>query len=158
MADIVPSVSRSRSAAALLGLRVGAWTMAVIAAVFLFGLVDLMTLPGWVDQRYEWMVPLEASWGSLFTFVVAGSCVAIGLRPDRPWPGIVLLSVAGCALAFGAVIGANARPLALAALIAGTAAVFFWLARWAEAPFPRVWRFSPEYLLLAVAGVPLWLF
>jgi hypothetical protein len=55
-------------------LRAVAWCMVAVSAVGLFGIVDLMTLPGWVDQRYVWAVSLEASWGSLLTFVVAGSC------------------------------------------------------------------------------------
>ena len=62
-------VSRRRIRSA----RVVAWMFAAFAAVPFFGLIDLATLPGWVDLDYEWAVPIEVSWGSLFTFLVAGS-------------------------------------------------------------------------------------
>lgn len=153
-----PPASRTAPGAPLRVMRVGAWVMAVVAAIPLFGLADLMTLPGWVDQRYEWQVPLEASWGSLFTFVTAGSCVAIALRPEHPWPGIVLLAITAGTLALGSALGMNARPLILAAIVASAAAAFGLLARKAPVPFPRVWKLRRQYLLLAAAGVPLWLF
>lgn len=158
MAGTSPVASKTRPTAPLRAMRVIAWLMAVVAVIPLFGLADLMTLPGWVDPQYEWKVPLEASWGSLFTFVTAGSCLALALKPDRPWPGIVLLTVAAGTLALGAVLGLNARPLALAAIVAAPVAVFVWLARKAAQPFPWAWNVSRQYLLLAVVGVPLWLF
>ena len=61
-----------------------AWLMVAVAAVGLFGIVDLVTLPGWVDQRYVWAVSLEASWGSLLTFVVANSYAGIARHPRNP--------------------------------------------------------------------------
>lgn len=134
-----------------------AWIMVVVAAVFLFGIADLMTLPGWVDQRYVWAVSLEASWGSLLTFIVAGSYLSIALSPRRPWPGAVLLAVVAAALVVGTVAGADVRPLLLAAAVGVPAAVLLWLARDHAGPFPRTVRVSWPYLLLALAGLPLWL-
>jgi uncharacterized membrane protein len=98
--------------------RVVAWVMVPVALFGLFGLADLMTLPGWVDQQYEWSVPLEASWGSLFTFVVGGSFVSIARNPRQPWPGFVLLSIAIVALVLGSLLGLDAGPLPVAILLA----------------------------------------
>ena len=84
-------------------VRVVAWLMVAVSAVGLFGIADLMTLPGWVDQRYVWAVSLEASWGSLMTFIVAGSYASIALNPRDPWPGTVLLAVAGMSLVVSAI-------------------------------------------------------
>jgi hypothetical protein len=131
--------------------------MAAVAAVVLFGIADLMTLPGWVDQRYIWAVSLEASWGSLLTFIVAGSYASIALNPRQPWPGAVLLAVAAAALALGSVFGADARPLPLAAIVVGPAVVLVWLARDHAGPFPRTFKPSWPYLLPALAGLPLWI-
>jgi hypothetical protein len=158
MADTAPVASKTRPTGPLRAMRVIAWVMAVVAVIPLFGLADLMTLPGWVDPQYEWKVPLEASWGSLFTFVTAGSCLAIALKPDHPWPAIVLLAIAASTLALGALLGLNPRPLTLAAIVAAPVAVFIWLARKGAEPFPNSWKLSLRYLLLAVAGVPIWLF
>lgn len=158
MADAAPPASTSLPSVPLRVMRVSAWVMAVVAVIPLFGLADLMTLPGWVDQRYEWQVPLEASWGSLFTFVTAGSCVAIALHPERPWPGLVLLAIAAGALVLGSALGLNARPLVLAAIIAAAVTAFALLAGKASVPLPLVWKLRRQYLLLAAAGVPLWLF
>jgi hypothetical protein len=53
-------------------VRVVAWLMVAVSAAGLFGITDLMTLHGWVEQRYVWAVSLEASWGSLMTFMWQG--------------------------------------------------------------------------------------
>ena len=42
---------RSRLTERLDLIRLWAWLMVGVAAVVLFGIVDLLTLPGWVDQR-----------------------------------------------------------------------------------------------------------
>lgn len=138
--------------------RVLAWVMVAVATIGLFGLADLMVLPGWVDQQYVWAVSLEASWGSLLTFVVAGSFSSIARNPLQPWPGIVLLAIAAGALVLGAVFGQDGSPVWVAALLAGAAAVLVWLVWNDSPPLPRVWNPSWEYLLIGLAGVPLWLF
>jgi hypothetical protein len=137
-------------------VRILAWVMVAVAAIGLFGLADLMTLPGWVDQQYEWEVPIEASWGSLFTFVIAGSFANIALQPRRPWPGIVLLAFAITALLLGSIFGLDGRPLPIVALLTAAVVLLLWLGRKHFEPFPRKWALSWPYLLVAAAGVPLW--
>lgn len=154
------AAAREERASALRRLRLVrtlAWAMVAVAAIGLFGLADLMTLPGWVDQQYEWSVPIEASWGSLFTFVVAGSFASIGLKPCRPWPGVVLLFIAIGALVLGSIFGLDGRPVPVAALLAAALALLLVLGWKHFEPFPRALDLSWQYLLMAVAGVPLWL-
>ena len=147
----LPMPSRLRIA------RVLAWVMVVVALIGLFGIADLMTLPGWVDQQYEWSVPLEASWGSLFTFVVGGSFISIARTPGQPWPGIVLLAIAIGALLLGSVFGLDAGPAPVAVLLAVAVALLIWLVRREAPPQSLVFSLNRPYLLIAVVGVPLWL-
>ena len=60
------SVSPRRLAA-----RIFAWIWALAAVGPMFGLIDLGTLFGLSDPRYLWAMSLEASWGSLLTFLLA---------------------------------------------------------------------------------------
>jgi hypothetical protein len=138
-------------------VRVVAWLMVAVTAVGLFGITDLMTLPGWVDQRYVWAVSLEASWGSLMTFIVAGSYASIALNPRDPWPGTVLLVVAGTALVLGTIFGADSRPLPLALIVAVPAIGLVYSARKEIAPPGRSLRPGWLHLLMGASGVPLWL-
>src|SRR3954452_24002749 len=93
---------------------------AVLWAVFFFGVVDLSVIanPG----EFEPVVALEASWGVLFTFFVAGSLAAAAWNPCVAPAAPVQLAVAVALLA-GAILGSNAEPLPVAAVLAGTAAV-----------------------------------
>ena len=134
-----------------------AWFLAALAAVGLFGLVDLATLVGWVDQSYEWAVPLEVSWGALFTLVIAGSYAWIAFLPARSWPAVVQLGIAGTALAVGSLAGLDGRPLWVAVPVAGSAVLFAWLTRERAGRFPREWSPDPAYLLLGAAGILIWL-
>jgi hypothetical protein len=138
-------------------VRVVAWLMVAVSAVGLFGIADLMTLPGWVDQRYVWAVSLEASWGSLMTFIVAGSYASIALNPRDPWPGTVLLVVAGMALVLCAIFGADSRPLPLSLIVAVPAIGLLYSARREITALSRSLRPAWPHLLLAAAGVALWL-
>jgi hypothetical protein len=138
-------------------VRVVAWLMVAVSAVGLFGIVDLMTLPGWVDQRYVWAVSLEASWGSLMTFVVAASYASIALNPRSPWAGTVLLAVAGMALVLSAIFGTDTRPLPLALIVAVPAVGLLYSSRQEIAPPSRSLRPAWLHLLMGAAGVPLWL-
>jgi hypothetical protein len=137
--------------------RIAAWFLAGVSAVLLFGIVDLLTLPGWADQRYVWQVPLDASWGCLFTFVLAGAYAWIGLRPRRPWPGIVQLAVAGASLLAAGALGLDGRPAVVGLAVVGSAVLFAWLVGGTAGPVPRIngphWTFG----VLAAAGIPLWL-
>lgn len=156
MADAAAAKTRLPMPSRLRIARVLAWVMVVVALVGLFGIADLMTLPGWADQQYEWSVPLEASWGSLFTFVVGGSFISIARTPTQPWPGIVLLAIAIGALLLGSVFGLDAGPAPVAFLLAVAVALLTWLV-WRAAPPPSlVWNLSRPYLLIAAAGLPLW--
>ncbi len=98
-----------------------AWLLAIIAAVPMFGLIDLGTLFGMSDPRYEWAMSLEASWGALFTFFVAAGFAWVGTLPGKPWPGLVLVFLAAGGLALAGVALADAGPLWVA-LALGSAA------------------------------------
>jgi hypothetical protein len=129
---------------------------ALIASLVLFGLIDLLTLVGWVDQDYEWEVPLEVSWGALLTFFVAGSCVWVARFPGTPAPALVQLGISGLALLISAVAGADWRPLGLA-LVAGVSGFALWLMT--GRPPARVGRLSLSWgtATVAVLGLPLWI-
>lgn len=118
------------------GVKALAWLLAFVSAVLFFGIVDLFTLPGWVDPRYEWSVPLEVSWGSLFTFIIAGSYVRIARRPNEPWPAVALLLITAVALILSSALGLDARPLPVAVVIGASAALFVRLTRRSAGPFP----------------------
>ncbi|MEV7572252.1 hypothetical protein AB0P28_04030 [Pseudarthrobacter sp. NPDC089323] len=156
--DSVTTAERNRRLTGRLRfVRVVAWLMVPVTAVGLFGIADLMTLPGWVDQRYVWAVPLEASWGSLVTFVVAGSYVSIARNPRDPWPGSILLGVAALSIVLSAVLGADARPLPLALIIAVPALGLLVAGRRDVRSFTLAPSLSLPYLAVAAAAVPLWL-
>jgi hypothetical protein len=154
----VKTAERNRPLTGRLRLvRAVAWLMVAVSTVGLFGIVDLMTLPGWVDQRYVWAVPLEASWGSLMTFVVAGSYLSIARNPQDPWPGTILLTVAALSLILCAIFGADARPLPLAPVIAVPAIGLAFVGRQDVHGFKSAPGLSWRHLLMAAAAVPLWL-
>lgn len=156
MADVAAAKTRVHLPSRLRVARIFAWVMVPVALFGLFGLADLMTLPGWVDQQYEWSVPLEASWGSLFTFVVGGSFISIARNPRRPWPGFVLLTIAIGALLLGSVFGLDAGPVPIAILLAVALALLIWLVRTEAAAPSFAWNLSRQHLLIAAAGLPLW--
>ncbi|WP_210479190.1 hypothetical protein [Naasia sp. SYSU D00948] len=133
-----------------------AWTLAVAAAVPFFGLIDLATLPGWVNQEYIWEVPLEVSWGSLFTFFVALPYVWIALAPGRALPGLALLAIAAVALALSAAAGLDPRPAVPAAVIGASVLGLGWLLGTRPTRGVPV-SVSRPLAILAVAGAGLWL-
>lgn len=137
--------------------RVVAVVLALISALILMGLIDLFTLPGWVDQDFEWEVPLESSWGSFFTFFLTGAYTWVALFPRAPWPALVQLGICGLALLISAAAGADWRPLALAAGVAVSGLVL-WLLAGKPATTYAV-RPPVRWAVLAVAalGFPLWL-
>lgn len=121
------------------------------------GLIDLFTLVGWVDQQYVWEVPLDASWGALFTFFLAGAYLWVALFPRAPRPALLQLALTAVALAVSAVAGTDWRPLTVAVGVAASG----WLLRvllgrpaLTGPPRPRV-RWTP--LGVGVLGLPLWL-
>ena len=145
--------TRTRSTA----VRAVAVLFVLIATLALMGLIDLFTLLGWVDQTYVWEVPLEASWGALFTFFVAGAYVWVGLFPHAPWPGLAQLGITGLALLLSAPAGRDWRPSVVALGVAGSAAVLWQLT--GRPPVSFVGRLSLHRAALTIAllGVPLWL-
>lgn len=147
----------TRTRAQMISTRVVAGVLALVSAVILMGLIDLFTLPGWVDQDFEWEVPLEASWGSLFTFFLAGGYAWVALFPRAPWPALVQLGICGLALVISAAAGTDWRPLALAVGVVVSVLVLWRLV--GQPVLPRVGRPSVRWVVLVVAalGVPLWL-
>lgn len=131
--------------------------LALVAAVLMMGVIDLLTLPGWVNQQYEWEVPLEASWGALFTFLVAGAFLWVALRPGRPWPAFLQLGICVVSLLLGTVAGTDWRLLPVAVGVAGGGLVVWWLL--GRPPLPPGQRVEARLSLLVVAaaGVLLWL-
>lgn len=91
------------------------------------------------------------------TFVVAGSFASIARNLRQPWPGAALLAVAVLALLLGAVLGADARLLPLATVIGVPAGLLMWLARKHVQPLSTATELGRPYLVLALAGLPLWL-
>jgi hypothetical protein len=131
-----------------------AWLLCLIAAVPYFGLIDLVTLIGWVDPEFLWPVPLDVSWGALFTFFLAAGYGWIGAAPRAATPGLVALVLGGGALAAGAVAGMDLRPLPIAVVVLVSAAGLAWLTSGFEL---RGWRVSWIHLVLAVLGAALWI-
>jgi hypothetical protein len=123
----------------------------------MFGLVDLGTLLGLSDARYQWAMSLEASWGSLFTFLVAGAFTWIGVVPGRPVPALLLLALVASALLVAAAVFADPGPAVVAAVVAVSAGVLFLLLRPGR-PVPR-WSGAGRrpWPVVVALGVPLWL-
>jgi hypothetical protein len=140
-----------------LGARLLAAALALVAALIFMGVPDLATLPGWVDQAFEWPVPLEVSWGSLFTFFLAGGYVWVAIVPQRPEPGLVQVAIASVALAFSAAAGSDVRPLWVAAVAALSALALATMTQRSGAAGYSSWSVNGWQLALAAAGMFLWL-
>ena len=139
------------------GARVLASAMALAAALLFMGVIDLATLPGWVNQEFEWPVPLEVSWGSLFTFFLAGGYVWVAVLPNRPEPGLVQVAIASVALAFSAAAGSDVRPLWVAAVAAMSALVLATITQRSGGVGYSSWSLNGWQLALAALGMFLWL-
>jgi hypothetical protein len=135
--------------------RVLAVVLALAAALLLMGLVDLLTLLGWVDQRFVWEVPLEASWGSFFTFFLAGAYLWVALFPRDPTPALVQIGICVLALVVSAAAGTDWRPLAVGLGVAVSGLVLWLLL---GAPPLGLGRPSVHWSALVVAalGIPIW--
>ncbi|GGK82886.1 hypothetical protein [Ornithinimicrobium pekingense] len=130
--------------------------LALAACVLMMGVIDLLTLPGWVDQQYEWEVPLEASWGALFTFLVAGAHLWVAVRPHTPWPAFLQLGICAVSLLAGAVAGADWRLLPVALGVVVSALVLWWLLGRPPIPSGQRPQVRPDLLAVAAAGLLLW--
>lgn len=123
----------------------------------MMGVIDLLTLPGWVNQDFVWEVPLEASWGCLFTFFLAAGYAWVALFPLAPWPALVQLAMSGLALLVSAAVGTDLRPLAVASGVA-VSGLILWLLL-GRPSFGVIGGLSVRWGMLAVAvlGLALWL-
>ena len=133
------------------------WLFAGIAAIAMMGLIDLGTVFGLSDPRYQWPMSQEASWGALFTFLVAGSFGWIATRPGQPWPALVLLTVVSASVLISAAILMDAGPAWVGVGLAVATGVVWLLLR--PGPFPDRPRTPRRWAgpTVALAGVPLWL-
>ena len=111
-----------------------------------FGLIDLA-----VSWDPEWPVVLEAGWGVFMTLLLAGSFLAVAIRPTRAAPATVTLATALAALLVSAVAGLEWPLLAYAALLGVEASVVL-LVPGRERVLPLTRSTSAPLLLLAVVG------
>jgi hypothetical protein len=136
------------------GLRVAAAACSLFWAVAFFGIVDLSVVvdPGGFLPD----VALEASWGALFTFFVAGALLAVAVRPGAAGPAAAQLLLVAVALGMGCVGASDPGPLPVAAVLAVTAAL---LVRGDARVLLAVLRAQPRPVLaaVAVAAAPFWL-
>jgi hypothetical protein len=102
-------------------------------------------------------VVLEASWGSLFTFLVAGANAAVAVRPRVVRAALVQLMVVAVALLVACLGGLDARPLPAAALVLVNAGILWVLSGRPGAAGTRWTRPSWPLLVLAAVAAPVWL-
>lgn len=131
--------------------------LALVAAFLMMGVIDLFTLLGWVNQDYVWEVPLEASWGALFTFFLAFAYGWLAILPRDPWPALLLLAVCSVALALAAAAGTDVRPLWVAVGVAASALGLWVLLGRPHVPGREADRVHGTALGVAALGIPLWL-
>jgi hypothetical protein len=138
----------------LVWLRAVAVAAAAFWSVLFFGLIDLSTM--YAPGEFEAVVPLEASWGVFFTFVVAGAFVSVALRPEDRLPPAVQLLVAAVAVAMGAALGLRWEPLPVAVVLALSGVLLLrrsgGRSRWSRQEV----RVSWPLLVVAAAALPFW--
>lgn len=135
--------------------RVLAGVLALVAVVPFFGLIDLGTLVGLADPSERWPVPLEASWGGLFTFLLGGAYLWLALAREPRGATLQLLLVA-VALVVAGVVGKDPGPIAVAAGVATSLLVLWLLDPRALRPWPKTWSVRLRFLLLAMVALPIW--
>jgi hypothetical protein len=135
-------------------VRVGAGACAVFWALLFFGLIDLSVI---VTSRPDFVayVPLEASWGALFTFFVAGALVVAARRPDdtRAPAGQLLIVTVALLVASAATADRDLLPVAVAI---GVSSLLLGLVARHTAPTRRAWQPDPPLLVVAALGAPFW--
>jgi hypothetical protein len=136
--------------------RILAMVLGILWAVLFFGLVDLFTVLG-TNSAFLRTIPLEASWGAFFTFLVAlPACwMAVTRATQESAPAVVVLCASGVALAIGCAVAADPWPLLAVAGIVLTAGCYFLSPdhrlRWPEL------RLDLLLLALATVGAPGWI-
>ena len=141
----------------MIPVRAASWLFAGIAAVAMMGLIDLGTVFGLSDPRYQWPMSQEASWGALFTFLVAGGFGWIATVPHRPWPGLVLLVMVTVSLLLGGAVLVDVGPVWLALGLAAATGTVWLLLRPGRFPDRLRLPHRPAATAVALAGVALWL-
>lgn len=144
-----------RSPARIATARILAGVLCLVAAVPYFGLIDLVTLIGWVNPQYVWPVPLDVSWGVLFTFFLAGGYGWIAVAPRAAAPGLAALLLGGLALLVGAAAGLDARPTPIGIAVLVSAAILAVLTG-VRRPVTG-WSVSWPHVVLAGIGAVLWI-
>jgi hypothetical protein len=134
--------------------RIAAAVFAIFWAVLFFGVIDLSVIasPG----VFVPVVALEASWGVLFTFFVAGALLAVTWRPGDSVPAAVQLAVVAAALLTSCLLGLDRAPLPVAAVLAITSALVLRLNVLRRPDVLTLAVHRPTALAAAVAA-PFWL-
>ncbi|WP_153395733.1 hypothetical protein [Ornithinicoccus halotolerans] len=132
------------STASTLGRAARIWcaVMVLFWSVFPgFGLIDLEVM-FYAQSGDGWEVGLEASWGVLFTFLVALPYAVVAARPQQLQPALAMLAIVAAALLLAAPLSGKASPLLAAASLTLTTAPLLPAARrtWTS---PRVHAPSP---------------
>jgi hypothetical protein len=135
-------------------VRIATAAFAVFWAVLFFGIIDLSVIPS--PGEFTPVVPLEASWGVLFTFFVAGALLAVTWSPRATAPAAVQLMIVAVALLASCVLGLDRGPLPVAVVLAVTATLVVRLNRIPRAVVRR-WSVRWPMLVVAVAAAPFWL-
>jgi hypothetical protein len=120
---------------------VGASVVALIWAVFFFGIIDFLVaiIPSEFPDFMPFVV-LETSWGLLYTFLLPMPLIAWAVRPAG-WVGPQVAGIAAAVLVAG--VAALAWGQVFVALLVG-----------ASAAFPRMWRPAPRWSLRRPLATP----
>lgn len=135
----------------LVGTRIVAGVVALFWLVPFFGLIDLLVV---VENDPEWHESylLEAGWGALFTFLVAGPQVALAARRSVA-PGVVVAELLAVAVAItGAVLWSGSLPLLVAAVLVAANALLLGAMSEVRRAFPPLDR---ALRVLVVVGAAL---
>ena len=135
-------------------VRIAAGASALFWALAFFGLIDLSVI---VTSRPDFVayVPLEASWGALFTFFVAGALVVAAWRPDDTRAPAAQLLIVTVALLVASAATGDSDLLPIAAAVGVSALLLGLVARRVPITGP-VWQPDPPLVVVAAVGAPFW--